>query len=79
MSCTKVHKGNLGTQVSIFDMGRSLNRILTRMTNLNEFKWTPSNDPPEQFYMGTCTTETKGQGRAGKMSCTDVHKTNLRS
>jgi len=48
------------------------------MKHPNELTWTPPNDPPERFYMGARTTETKAQGRAGKMSCTNVHKANLR-
>jgi len=49
------------------------------MTRPNELTWTPSNDLPERFYMGARTTETKGQGRAGQTSCTNVHKANLGS
>jgi len=49
------------------------------MTCPNELTRTPPIDPPEQFYMGARTTETKGQGRAGKMSCTNMHKAKLRS
>jgi len=49
------------------------------MTHLNELTWIPSNDPPELFYMGARTTETKGQGRVGQTSCTNVHKANLQS
>jgi len=39
----------------------------------------PSNDPTERFYVGAHTTETNPQGRAGKMSCTNVNKANLGS
>jgi len=49
------------------------------MTPLKELKWTPSNDLPEQFYMGARTIETKPQGRARQTSCTNVHKANLGS
>jgi len=63
-SCTNMHKSNLGSQLSIFDTGS----FGWARPHPNELTWTPSNDPPERFYMGTHTTETKGQGRAGKMS-----------
>jgi len=49
------------------------------MTHPNELTRTPSHDPLELFYMDAHTTETKGQGRAGKTSCTNMHKANLRS
>jgi len=49
------------------------------MTRPNELTRTPSNDLPELFYMGARTTETKPQGRVGKMSCTNMHKANLGS
>jgi len=39
----------------------------------------PSNNPLERFYMGAYTTETKGQGSVGQMSCMNVHKANLGS
>jgi len=55
MSCTNVYKANLLSQLSIFDRG-SFTRAHPRP---NELTWTPSNNPPEQFYMGACTTETK--------------------
>jgi len=54
-------------------------RALTRMTHPNELTQMPSNDSPERFYMGTCTTKTKPQGKAGQTSCTNVHKANLGS
>jgi len=49
------------------------------MTLPNELTRMPSNDPTEQSYMGTRTTETKPQGRAGQTSYTNVHKANLGS
>jgi len=49
------------------------------MSCLNELTQTPSNDPPERFYMGTRMTEMKGQGTAGQTSYTNMHKANLRS
>jgi len=49
------------------------------MTCSNELTWTPSNDLTERFYVGARMTETKPQGRAGKMSYTNVHKANLGS
>jgi len=69
-----MHKANLRSQLNIFDTGS-----FARATHLNELTRTPSNDPTERFYMGTRTTETKTQGRVGKMSCTNVHKANLGS
>jgi len=42
MSCTKVHKANLGSQLSIFDTGS-----FARTTRLNELTWMPSNDRNE--------------------------------
>jgi len=45
----------------------------------NELTQTHSNDPTKRFYMGAGTTETKPQARAGQMSCTNVHKANIRS
>jgi len=47
------------------------------MTRPNELTQTPPNDPPEQFYMGARTTETKGQGRARKTSYTNMDNANL--
>jgi len=57
------------------------------MTHLNKFTWIPSNSQPEQVYVDalkrpTQTSlhwrphmiETKAQGRARKMRCTNVHK-----
>jgi len=73
-SCTNVHKTNLGSQLSIFDMGS-----FARTTRLNELTQTPSNDPTERFYMGARMTETKPQGRAGQTSYTNMHKANLGS
>jgi len=75
MSCTNVHKAKLWSQLSIFNMG-SFARAHPRP---NELTRTPSSDPPEQFYMGTCTTEMKPQHRARETSCTNVHKDNLGS
>jgi len=49
------------------------------MTRPKKLTRTPSNDPPERFYMDAHTTETKGQGRAGQTSCTNIHKANLGS
>ena len=49
------------------------------MTHLNEFTWTPSNDLPEQVYMGAHTTETKAQERAEKMSYMNMHKAHPKS
>jgi hypothetical protein len=71
-SCTSVHKANLGSQLSIFDTGSSA-RARPR-----------PNGPPERVQPGALkrparTTETKRQGRAGKTSCTSVHKANLGS
>jgi hypothetical protein len=71
-SCTSVHKANLGSQLSIFDTGSSA-RARPR-----------PNDPPERVHAGAIkrparTTETKRQGRAGRTSCTSVHKANLGS
>jgi len=74
-NCTNVHKANLVSQLSIFYMG-SFTQARPR---LNELTRTPSNDPPEQFYMGAHTTQTKPQGRERKMSYMNVHKANLRS
>jgi len=54
-------------------------RALTQTTRPNELTWTPSNDPPKRFYMGAPTTETKPQGKAGQMSCKNMHKANLGS
>jgi hypothetical protein len=67
-----VHKANLGSQLSIFDTG-SFARARPR-----------PNDPPERVHTGALkrparTTETNRQGRAGKTSCTNVHKANLGS
>jgi hypothetical protein len=73
-SCTNVHKANLGSQLSIFDTG-SFARARPR-----------PNDPPERVHTDALkrpeparTTETKRQGRAGKTSCTNMHKANLGS
>jgi hypothetical protein len=71
-SCTNVHKANLGSQLSIFDTGSSA-RARPR-----------PNDQPERVHTGALkrparTTETKRQGRAGKTSCTNMHKANLGS
>jgi len=49
------------------------------MTSQNELTWMPSNEPPEQIYMGTHTTQTKQQGTSETTSCTNVHKANLGS
>jgi len=49
------------------------------MTRPNELTRTPSNEPPERFYMGARTTETKPQGSVGQTSCMNVHKANLGS
>jgi len=54
-------------------------RSLTQTTRPNELTWMPSNDLPEGFYIGSCTTETKPQGRTKKTSCMNVHKANLGS
>ena len=67
-----MHKANLGSQLSIFDMG-SFARARPRR-----------NDPPERVHTGTLkrparTTETNRQGRVGQTSCTNVHKANLGS
>jgi len=48
-------------------------------TYSNELTWTPSNDLPEQVYMGAHRTKMKGQGRARKTSCMNVHKSHPRS
>ena len=146
MSCTNVHKANLGSQLSIFDTGsfaracpclndppervdmdalkrpaqtilhrcsqdrnegtresqanklhecaqsqprvttshflirsHSPRHALARTTCPNELTRMPTNDPTERFYMGTRTTEMKPHWRAGKMSCTNVHKANISS
>jgi len=88
MSCTKMHKANLRSQLSIFYMG-SFSRACPRLTHPNDFTWMPSPDPPEwvdmdtlkwpawMSFMGTHMTITKGQGRVGQTSCTNMHKTNL--
>ena len=67
-----MHKANLGSQLSIFDMG-SFARARPRR-----------NDPPEGVHTGALkrparTTEMNRQGRVGKTSCTNVHKANLGS
>jgi len=49
------------------------------MTHPKELTQTPSNNPHKRFYMSARTTEMKRQGRAGQMSCTNMHKANLRS
>jgi len=49
------------------------------MTRPNELRRMPSNDPPEQFYMGAHMTEMKGKWRVRQTSYTNVHKANLRS
>ena len=74
MTCTNMHKANLGSQLSIYYTGsfararprpneliraHSLGGALTRMTCPNELTQTPPNNQPERFYMGTRTTETK--------------------
>ena len=71
-SCTNVHKANLGSQLSIFYTG-SFTRARPR-----------TNDPPERVHTGALKrparmTKTNRQGRAGQMSCTNVHKANLGS
>jgi len=72
---TNMHKANLRSQLSIFDTS-SFSWSRPRPNDLPQM---PSNNPPEQFYMGACTTETKPQGRAGQTSFTNMHKANLRS
>ena len=53
---------------------------LDRMTRLNELKRMPERvDTDAQTTHPNDTTETKGQGRAGQTSCTNVHKSNLGS
>jgi len=74
--CTKP---TLGQILAFFIQAHSPECALARTTQPNELTRTPPNDPPERFYMGARTTKTKGQGRAGKTSCTNVHKANLRS
>jgi len=68
-----MHKANLGSQLSIFYTGL----FAWARPRPNELTRTPLNDPPERFYMGTRTTETKEQVRAEQMSCTNMHKANL--
>jgi hypothetical protein len=74
-SCTSVHKANLGSQLSIFDTGRSPGRALARTTRPNEFTRAPSNDPPERPKRSdkgepgkraarTCTKPTSGHNLA---------------
>ena len=72
MSCTNVHKANLGSQLSNFDTG-SFARARPR-----------PNDPPKRFQMGALkrsarTTEMNRQGSARKTSCTNMPKANLGS
>jgi len=74
--CTKPTSGH---NLAFFIQVHSPGRALTRTTHLNELTRTPSNDPPERFYMGARTTETKPQGRAGQTRCTNFHKANLGS
>jgi hypothetical protein len=66
MSCTNMHKANLGSQLSIFNTGsfaRARPRPKrapsndpperpTRTTRPNEFTRAPSNDPPERAHTG---------------------------
>jgi len=74
-TCTKP----IVSQLSIFDTG-SFAWVCPRLNDApNELTRTPSNDPPERFYMGTRMTQTNRQGRVGQMSCTNVHKANLGS
>ena len=79
MCCTNVHKANLGSQLSIFDTGHSPEHAITRTAHLPTVTWTPPNDPHEQFYMGAHMTKMKGQGGDGKTSCTNMHKSKIRS
>ena len=74
--CTKPTSDH---KLSFLIQARSLGCTLAQTTLPNELSRTPSNDPLERFYMGARTTETKPQGRAGQMSCTNVHKANLES
>jgi len=78
MSCMNVHKAILGSQLSIFDMV-PFARAHPHPTRPNELTRTPSNDRPQRFYMGGCTTKMKPQGKAGQTSCMNVHKANLGS
>jgi hypothetical protein len=50
-----------------------------RTTHPNELTQVPSNDLPVRVYMGAHKTETKGQGRGGQTSCTNVYKSTLGS
>jgi len=75
-TCTKPTSGH---NLTFLTRDRSLGCTLSRTTHLNELTRTPSNDPPEKFYMGTRMTEMKPQEKAGKVSCKNVHKANLRS
>ena len=69
MSCMKVYKANLGSQLSFFDTG-SFTRAHPH-----------SNDPLERTDMNALKqpTRMKRQGRAKKTSCMNVHKANLGS
>jgi hypothetical protein len=71
-TCTKPTSGH---NLAFLIRARSPGRALARTTRPNEFTRAPSNDLPEPAR----TTETKRQGRAGQMSCTNVHKANLGS
>jgi len=75
-TCTKPTSGH---NLALFIWARSPRHALVRKTHPNELTRTPSNDLPKRFYMGACTTKIKGQGRATKTSCMNMHKANLGS
>jgi len=47
------------------------------MTLPNKLTWTPSNDLPERVYMGTHTTEMKGEGGASEQAARTCTKPTL--
>ena len=47
MSCTNMHKTNLGSQLRIFNTGSFGLARLTRTNHSNELTQTPQNDPLE--------------------------------
>jgi hypothetical protein len=62
MSCTNVHKANLGSQLSIFDTG-SFARARPRP---NEFTQTPSNDGPGRNFVPPERPKRSDKGELGK-------------
>ena len=75
-TCTKPTSGH---NLAFLIRARSPGHTLARTTHPNVLTRTTSNDQPEQFYMGTRTTEMKPQGRAKQRSYTNMHKANLGS